>query len=148
MGVLYVVVPLDDEERGWLREQDVALPRAPKRGRNPTPAEIRSVCDALDGFRVEYHVSAEKKFWQAVIKGVRGRDRDRWTMLNIDDWGGSEARRWQILFDKGDPALILQVVQGLSARCGPLVVVPDTGDPPAVVWPAADLKELLRTWGY
>jgi hypothetical protein len=148
MGVLYVVAPLGAAEREWLTGQGVPLPSGRKRGRNPTPAEVRAVCDRLDGFRVEYHASAEKKFWQAVIRGAKGRDRARGTILNIDDWGGSEDRRHPIWFEKGDPALILEIVHALSASCGPLAVMPDTGDPPAAVWPGADLKELLCTWGY
>jgi hypothetical protein len=147
MGVIYFVDPLDAETRDWLTAEGVELPRGLRRGRNPTPAEVREVCDALDGFRVEYRSSAEKKFWQADVRGVKGRDRARWTLLNIDKWGGSETRRSKILFEKGDPSLILQIVHALSARCGPLVVLPDTGDPPVVVWPGADPKELLQAWG-
>ncbi|HKB04982.1 MAG TPA: hypothetical protein VKD90_22355 [Gemmataceae bacterium] len=142
MGVLYIVEPLDAEIREWLSEEGVALPR----GRNPTPAEIRAVCDALDGFRVKYIASTKKKFWQAVVEGRKGRDRERWTILNIEKWGGSEDRRYQILFDKGDPALILEIVRALTAPCGPLVVIPDTGDTPIVLWPEADPEELMRAW--
>jgi hypothetical protein len=146
MGVFYLVDPLDDEEREWLESEGVALPRGgAKRGRNPTPAEIREVCDALEGFRVEYNASVKDKFWQAVIEGIKGRDRRRWAVLSIDKWGGSEQKRYKIMFEKGDPSLILQIVHALSARCGPLLVAPDS-DSPVVVWPEADLKKLLREW--
>ena len=93
MGVLYIVVPLDDEEREWLKEAGVTLPRGRQRTRNPTPAEIREVCDALDGFKVKYKSSTKNKFWQAIIEGIKGRDRNRGTIVNIDNWGGSEERR-------------------------------------------------------
>jgi hypothetical protein len=147
MGVIYLVDPLDDEQREWLSEEGVALPGGTQRGRNPTPAEVREVCDALEGFRVSYNASAKNKYWQAEIQGIKGRDRNRGTLLNIDKWGGSEQRRYKITFEKGDPSLVLEIVCGLSVHCGPLVVTPDSGEPPAVVWPEADLKKLLREWG-
>jgi hypothetical protein len=147
MGVFYLVDPLDDEQREWLSDEGVALPRGSKHGRNPTPGEIRAACDALDGFKVKYNSSAKNKFWQADVESLKGRDRSRGTLLYIETWGGSEQRRYKIMFEKGDPSLVLQIVHALSSRCGPLVVTPDTGDPPAVVWPEADLKKLLRAWG-
>ena len=146
MGVFFVVEPLDDEDREWLEAEGVALPPDGKRGRNPTPAEIRAVCDALDGFRVRYNASTTGKFWQAEIEGTKGRGRSRGTLLNIDKWGGSERRRYRIMFEKGDPSLILQIVHGLSRRCGPLVITPDSGDMPLAVWAQADLKKLLSEW--
>jgi hypothetical protein len=144
---MYLVEPYGPEASQWLAESGVDVPPGkPKPGRNPTPAEIREVCDALDGFKTEYKSSAAKKWWQATIAATKGRDSDRWTVLNIDQWGGSESRRYKIVFDKGDPTLILQIVHGLSKKCGPLLVVPDS-DEPVVVWPEADLKKLARRWG-
>jgi hypothetical protein len=145
-GVFYIVDPLDDDARQFLKEQGIAVPRGSARGRNPTPAEIRDVCDSLDGFGVEYITSAKSRQWQANIEGLKGRGRNRGTLLNIENWGGSEQRRYQISFENGEPSLILQIVQLLSARCGPFVVVPDS-DTPVAVWPEADLKQLLKTWG-
>ena len=149
MGVLYIVQPLDDELREWIEGEGGTLPSgasAKQKSRNPTPAEIRKVCDALEGCKGTYNASAKGKFWQANVEGVGRANRDRCTLLNIDPWGGSETRRYQIDFEKGDPALILEIVQGLSAHCGPLAVIPDTGDVPAVLWPEADLNKLLKAW--
>jgi hypothetical protein len=146
MGVFYIVEPLDDEQREWLGEVGAKLPPGKEKGRNPTPKEVRAVCDALEGFGVTYNASAKGKFWQAGVEEDKGRNR-RGTLLNIDKWGGSEDRRYKIMFEKGDPSLILQIVHGLSSACGPLVVVPDSGDTPAVVWPKADVKRLAREWG-
>ena len=146
MGVLYIVEPLDDEGREWMGSEGVALLRGHESGRNPTPAEIRAVCDALDGFRVDYNLSTKKKIWQADIEGFKGPNQNRGTLLDIDSWGGSEQERYQIMFEKGDPSLILRIVHGLSARCGPLVVIPDSGDPPIVVWADAKLEKLLHEW--
>jgi hypothetical protein len=146
MGVFYVVDPLDDEGREWMAAVGVSLPRGRQGGRHPTPAEVRDVCDSLDGFRVEYNVSAKKKIWQADVQGIKGPDRQRGTLLDVEKWGGSEQKRHRILFEKGDPSLVLRIVHGLSARCGPLAVIPDSGDSPVVVWAEAKLEKLLREW--
>ena len=146
MGVFYIVDPLDDEGREWLGAVGVALPRRRQDGRHPTPAEVREVCDALAGYRTEYNVSAKKKVWQADVQGVKRADRHGGTLLDVDKWGGSEQKRQRIVFEKGDPSLVLRIVHGLSARCGPLVVVPDSGDSPVVVWAEAKLEKLLREW--
>jgi hypothetical protein len=146
MGVFYIVDPLDDEGRDWLGETGVALPRGRQDGRHPTPAEIRAVCDNLDGVRVDYNVSATKKVWQANVQAVKGPDLDRGTLLDVDKWGGSEQERQRIVFEKGDPSLILRIVHGLSAHCGPLAVIPDSGESPIVAWAEAKLEKLLPEW--
>ena len=147
MGVFYIVQPLDEELREWFGAEGLPMPRGKTRARNPTPAEIRAVCDALKGFAVKYNASAKKKFWQAEVQGTKGADRKRGTLLNIDKWGGSENRRYQISFEKGDPSLILQIVHGLSASCGPLAIIADS-DAPVVAWADADLKKLLKGWDH
>src|SRR5262245_60443927 len=53
----------------------------------------------------------------------------------------------KVAFEAGDPSVVLRVVHALSARCGPLVVTPDTGDPTVVVWAWAGPRELLRAGG-
>lgn len=148
MGMFYLVEPFDpaDEQCEWLESEGVKLPPGNKAGRNPTPAEVREVCDALTGFAVHYNISAGEKYWQAEVAGIKGPDRKRGTLLNIDRWGGSENRRYKISFEKGDPLLILQILHGLSQHCGPLLVVPDS-DTPVVVWPEADVKKLVKVWG-
>jgi len=95
---------------------------------------------------VAYNTSAKSKFWSADIQG-KGRNRDHDTLLHINKWGGSEHRRQPVVFEKGDPSLVLRIVHALSSRCGPLVVTPDSGDPPVVAWAEADLKKLIRASG-
>jgi len=145
MGMFYMVDPFTADDREYLESEGVEMPRRAKPARNPTPAEIRQVCDALDGFDVKYNASKKGKYWQAAIEG-KGKNRNKGTLLNIEKWGGSEDRRYKIIFEKGDPALILQICHALSSVCGPLVVFPDS-DVPLVVWPEADLKKLRRQWG-
>ena len=146
MGVFYLVEPFEDEQREWLEEAGVEMPQDAGKRRNPTPAEIRAVCDSLEGFGVEYNSSAKNKFWQANVEGNTKATRNRGTLLNIDNWGGSESRRYKIGFEKGDPDVSLKIVHGLTGKCGPLMIVPDS-DEPIVVWAEADVKKLARQWG-
>ena len=145
MGVMYFVEPFDDAEREWLEAEGVEMPRKKQSSRNPTPKEVRTVCDEIEGCRVKYTSSAKNKWWQADVESTNRRGRDRWASLTIEKWGGSEDRRYKIMFEKGDPALVLRIVHGLSAHCGPLLVTPDSY-PPLVVWQDADPKKLIRAW--
>lgn len=145
MGVLYCVVPLDDEIAGHLRDSGETVPTADEPARNPTPREIRAVCDALRGQRVQYNVKPGS-FWQAVVEGATEPEREPWTLLNISKFSGSEEEPHEICFDKGWPSLILNIVQRLSIRCGPLVVIPDTGEAPIAVTAEDSVEDLSARW--
>src|SRR5262245_61044452 len=126
MGVFYFIQPFDEEMASLFEEMGAAVPRSDEPSRNPTPAEVRKVCSTLRDFKTEFNVKP-KSFWQAVIEGKK---RDEGTILNVDDFKGGEDKPHAIWFEKGSPALILEIVKRLSKQCGPLVVVPDTGDAP------------------
>jgi hypothetical protein len=145
MGVLYTVVPLDDEIAGYLRDSGGTVPTAAEPARNPTPREISAVCDALRGQRVHYNVNPGS-FWQAVVEGVTGSEREPWTLLNISTFSGSEDEPHPIWFEKGWPLLILDILQRLSVRCGPLVVIPDTGEAPIAVTAQDSVEDLSSRW--
>jgi hypothetical protein len=145
MGIIYHIEPLDDEMAALLEEMGAAAPEAGAASRNPTPAEVRRACAALKGFETTFNVKAKSR-WQAVIRGTgRGKD-DQGTILNVEKFRGSEDRPHAIWFEKGSPALILEIVKRLSTDCGPLVVLPDTGDTPIAVSPKASIKKLLKEW--
>lgn len=143
MGVLYHVEPLDEEMAGLLHAMGEKLPDADLPSRNPTPQEVRAVCDALRGYTVEYNITPKAR-WQAIIEGKGGEDG---TILNIEKFNAAEDQPLPIWFEKGDPALILEIVKQLAKICGPLVVIPDTGDVPITVTANASVKKLLREWG-
>jgi hypothetical protein len=145
MGVIYCVLPLDDDAEALLRNAEMAVPKFKGRARNPTPKEIRSVCQAMAN--VQTRVRARKgRFWQIDIKSTAGGKRAPATLLNIDDFSGNEDEAQEIWFEKGSPALMLEVVRGLAGKCGPLVVLPDTGDAPVVVTARDNVDELLDAW--
>jgi hypothetical protein len=59
---------------------------------------------------------------------------------------GAEDKPHPIWFEKGSPALILEIVKRLAKHCGPLVVMPDTGEAPIAVTADASVKTLLKEW--
>jgi hypothetical protein len=81
-----------------------------------------------------------------MIEGLEDPDNEPWTLLNVSDFNGDETSPHEIWFEKGWASLILRVVCGLSAACGPLVIVPDTGCKPIVVSADDDVAMLFATW--
>jgi hypothetical protein len=145
MGVLYTVVPLDDSITGYLRDVGVVFPEPSIPSRNPTPRELREVAATLADHKVTLH-SPPENAWQIMIEGRNDPDNEPWALLNVTDFSGDEAAPHSIWFEKGWPSLILRVVRALSVRCGPLVIVPDTGCKPIVVGAADDPANLFATW--
>lgn len=142
MGVFYYIEPFNREMAPLLQEMDAAVPDSEGPSRNPTPREVRAVCAALRGFKTEFNVNPKSR-WQAVIEDTKG---EEGTILNVRKFKGAEDKPHPIFFEKGPPALILEIVKGLAKRCGPLVVFPDSATPIAVT-PTSSVKKLLKEWG-
>jgi hypothetical protein len=145
MGVLYTVVPLDDEIAEYLRDTGGIVPPTVNPSRQPSLREVRAVCDSLPGQRVHYNVNPES-FWQAVVEGAADPEREAWTLLDISNFSGSEDEPHPIWFEKGWPPLILAILRGLSVNCGPLVVIPDTGEGPIAVTADDTVEDLSARW--
>ena len=145
MGVIYIVEPLDDEIADYLHDVGVIVPEWKGLCRNPTPKEIREVCGNLTDLSVQYF-SPPEHHWQVMIEGKNNPENEPWTLLNVRNFNGCEDEPHAISFEKGWPSLILRIVLGLSAKCGPLVVVPDTGDAPLAVSPVDSVENLLTIW--
>jgi hypothetical protein len=142
LGVLYVIQPLDEEIAALLEEMGASVPASDEPSRNPTPAEVRKACSGLKGFTVEFNVKP-RSFWQAIIQSAKG---DEGTILNLDKFKGAEDEPHEATFEKGSPALILEIVKRLAKQCGPLAVIPDTGEAPIAVTGTASVKTLLKEW--
>jgi hypothetical protein len=145
VGVLYSVFPLDDEIATYVRDTGGSVPRFKRSSRHPTPAEIRAACDALPKQRTEYNVNPTG-VWQAMVQGANDPDTEPWTLLNVQEFSGSEDEPHRIWFEKGWPSLILEIVRRLAGPCGPLVIVADTGAAPLVVSHSDSTEELFATW--
>jgi hypothetical protein len=145
MGVLYIVVPLDEQIATYIRDVGGVVPPWDRPSRNPTPQELRAVCGAMSDLKVTVY-SPPGHAWQIMIEGLKDPDNEPWTLLNVTGFSGDETLPHSICFEKGWPSLILRVVSGLSAFCGPLVIVPDTGCKPIVVSANDDVAVLFATW--
>lgn len=146
MGVIYSVFPLDDEIADYLRDMGIAVPGVDRPARNPTPREVREVCASLTDCRAEILTPPKYDGWQVNLEGRAAPEREPWTVLQVSDFNGSEEAPHSIWFEKGWPELILRVVHGLARTCGPLVIIPDTGEDPAVVTSSDLVDEILRAW--
>jgi hypothetical protein len=146
MGVLYVVWPLDDEIRGWVAEVSESTP-PPLAGRHPTPAELRTVLNALPDATVQYvgDWSPGDPVCQALVSTGSGPDDGPWTLAELSKVT-AEDRPAELTFEKGCPELIILILSRLAVQCGPLVLIDDAGSAPLVVEGGADSVALFEAW--
>jgi hypothetical protein len=69
--------------------------------------------------------------WQARIESEEAPE-ELWTPLNISTYTGDNEPQ-EIWFEKGHRIIIHQVLKAVCAKCGPLLLLPDTGDTPEVI---------------
>lgn len=130
---LYDVVTLydcmqDPATLAWLVHASVPLPGEIPSGRYPAPHEIRQVIEAVPGIRSDYLVSGT--VWQVT---VTSRSDVAWMNLAIKGYTGDPERPHQFMFTAGWDEMILLITSQLAKRCGPLVLLHDSGAPPQVV---------------
>jgi hypothetical protein len=130
MGVLWTVWPLDDDMQKWLTELGVSFPQ--RTSRFPTGNEIKKALTELDGCAVEVTDNGIGFSWQALITDRRGADNYPWTLLNVSKYSGDEEPQ-ELWFEKGWEDLIVSVLARLPPVCGPLVLIPDTGELPRAI---------------
>lgn len=145
MGILYTVVPLEGRIRGAL--PGLGVHRVPcDDGRNPTPAEIRSVLADLDGYKVTYSDPPTIGCtWQAMVEYAHDPENKGWTLLNATEYRGADAPT-EIWFEKGSTDLVVRILVRLAAETGPLVLFADCGGPPLIIRGDDEPSELHRTW--
>lgn len=132
--VLYDVVTLydcmqDPATMAWLVHLDLPLPNTAPPGRNPAPLEIAQVLDNIHNIRVSYLVS--DKAWEATITS---RVDVSWANLAVKDFSGDPEENHPFCFPAGWDEMILLVTSHLAKLCGPLVLLPDSGDVPQLVY--------------
>ena len=145
MGVIYIVLPLLPDEKdaivAWLRSLSIACPG--EEGRFPSIEEIRSVLDHLNGYTTHY--STGSGHWYAEIAQT-DRGNGDWAFLVVDNYSGTDADSHAFYFERGSPRLMVLLLRQLASACGPLILLPDTGNLPVIVTPELDLDLALRTW--
>ncbi len=129
MGVLWTTYPLDDEMKEWLDSMEVGYPNSTSRF--PTGAEIKDAIANLSGVKVRVTDNGIGGSWQAWIESETAPE-EFWTLLNITNYSGDEEQQ-EPWFEKGHEQLIKEVLVEICRRCGPLVLIPDTGDTPEVI---------------
>lgn len=132
MSVLWTVWPLDEDARRWLTEIQVPFPD--QVSRFPVGREIKRALTDLPGYQVEITDNGIGASWQALITSESGADEGPWTLLNVSEYTGDELPQ-KLWFEKGWKSLITTILKRLAPACGPLVLIPDTGDTPTVISP-------------
>jgi hypothetical protein len=142
MGILYHAHALDDQIVGWLSQLGVPIPPGAT-SRNPTPREVRTVLDGLANCTVRYEL-IHGDYWSA---WVQHRDNECVrTLVHITHVGGDDDQR-PVWFEKGDPELIITIVEALTHRCGVLLLRDDTGvSPPLLITAGVIPARALDPW--
>jgi hypothetical protein len=132
--ILYNVVTLydcmqDPATIAWLTHLNLPIPDTVPPGRYLAPAEIQAVLNDIPGLKVSYLVS--DRAWQA---SITARGDVSWATLAVKDYIGDPQEPHHFYFPSGWDDLILLVTSYLVKRCGPLVLLPDSGDLPQIVY--------------
>lgn len=132
--ILYDVVTLydcmqDPATLAWLAHLDLPLPGTAPHGRYPSPEEIKETLENIPGLKASYAVS--EKVWEA---GIISRQDITWANIAVKDFNGDPESHHHFYFRAGWDETILLVTSHLVKICGPLVLLPDSGDLPQVVY--------------
>ena len=131
---LYDVVTLfdcmqDPATRDWFAQLDLPVPDAIPPGRYPSPAEVQTVLEGIPGLRVSYLIS--DKVWTA---NLTSREDVSWASLSIKGYCGDPDLPHRFEFTAGWDEVILLTTTHLAKVCGPLVLMPDSGSAPKLVY--------------
>ncbi len=111
---------------------NISWPDLPSRF--PTGSEIKKVIGELMGYEIKINDNGVGWIWQASIVHKCGGDNGPWAHLNISEYSGDEEQQ-KLWFEKGSPELNEEILRRLGKMCGPLVLIPDTGEKPQVITP-------------
>ncbi|MCA8912790.1 MAG: hypothetical protein KDB82_13890 [Planctomycetes bacterium] len=139
MGVLYQVAPLNDEIRPWLDDFEIDHGSLPD-GRHPTGEIVAAAVLALARDDIEENAGEEGVQYAIGMANVEGETGD-WALCEVR--AGSPT---SISFEKGSPELNATIVKEIARHCGPMVLIPDTGEAPAVITADTDITELIANW--
>jgi len=112
----------------WLTHAAVHLPAMVPPGRYPTPCEIQAVIEGIPGIRADYVIS--DGVWQVTAFSLTD---VLWAVLGISDYSGDPEAPHRFSFLAGWDEMILLITAHLAKRCGPFVLLHDSGAPPQVV---------------
>ena len=142
MGVIFVARPLDHEIARWLAGHGVAC-HAGETGRNPSATEVRAALGEIADVRYHQSPGTGGAGWQIDVMHRTDPANGRWTSIRSS---AARDERAPIAFHKGSAELIIEIAYRLSARVGPLVLIPDTGATPLPVWAGRSLQETMTAF--
>jgi hypothetical protein len=133
MTEIFSVVTLMDcmtdvATHAWLISLGVPLPDAVPPGRNLAPREIQEVVQGIPGIRAE--ILRSEHVWQMTVTSRRDIP---WASLRIRDYSGDPQAPHAFYFDAGWEEIIVLVCTHLARRCGPLVLLDDSGASPQII---------------
>ena len=133
-SILYDVVTLydcmqDPATLAWLSHLDLPLPGTAPPGRYPSPEEIRASLESIPGLKIYYSIS--KNAWEA---GIVSRKDITWANLAVKDYNGDPDLPHHFCFTAGWDEIISMVASHLIRKCGPLILLPDSGDLPQLIF--------------
>lgn len=147
MGTIRVTFPLDAMIGAWLDELGISHPSSLPPSRRPTPAEVIDAVASLPS--CTHHVSRTSTSIDIQIDCG-----DAWSHVVLHEEAPAQESKTDLCAPRGDHVpcdisfyagseeVAIVLSRRLSERCGPLVLVPDTGVDPVVVVPARlDLDE-------
>ena len=101
--------------------------------------------ESLEGYRVEVNNPSHGELWQADICFAEDSEHGPWTLANMKEFAGDDVPT-SLWFEKGWPELIIDILLGVAAATGPLVLIPDTGEAPVVVTADAYRQAIIENW--
>lgn len=144
MGVIYVAYNLDGESRKFLAEYEIQCPF--EDSRLPTPSEFKDTILNLENVAFDHQLNPDGS-WNAHIERLSdSENRDGpWTSAWIHEFRG-DYDPCVIVFEKGQPEFIVEILSKLATKTGTLILVPDTGQVPLLILPFCDVKKTISAW--
>jgi len=109
--------------------------RFPDEGRLPSRLDIEAALKSHPDWQVE--LDTGKDWWTAFIRSPT-----LTASLRVDHYSGDPARPQTFHFDTGDPDLVVDVAGAIAERCGPFLVVDESGGIVVLVMPDGSRSDL------
>jgi hypothetical protein len=122
MGHIFIAVSpcqLPPKERRQI-EHDCPGLRIPDEGRLASRLDIEAALAAHPEWQVEFEQG--DGWWSAFV-----RSQDRIASLRVRDYSGDPAFAQRFSFDTGDADLVVDIVAAVAERCGPFLVMDESG---------------------
>ena len=141
MSTTYYVYTLSDHWAALLRDAGQAIPEG-EPSRHPTIGEVRAVLSAFDDYTVDEQRRGE--YWSADVRPIRPSPGSGTTVLvnGVRD----DTVPHPIMFEGGDPELMVAALERLARTCGVLILRAETSYRALVVRAGSDPRAVLEPW--